>query len=329
MDRGLMLTATVGSTSEQLELVTRADEAGYEMLLFGEAIGTNVFMPLARFAHETEQVRLGPGIANVFTRSPTVLAFSGALLDRMSDGRAILGLGTSTRPLVEGLHGMGFDRPIARMSEYIDIIGMVLRGERLEYDGQFFSPKGVEPGIEPVQSRLPIAVAANGPVNRRLTGEKADAWIPHLIPRSAMADAAETVYEGARDADRGADDIDVHAYVPTCIHEDASEARDLLRTHVATYVGPAEVYRDILVRAGYEAEATAVHDEWQAGNHEEAVERVSDELVDDIGIAGPPADARESLDAWQDTGIDTLVLHFPPTVSTDTIRTSIDALAPA
>lgn len=328
MDRGLMLTSAAGSMSDRLEMAKRADETGYELLLFGEATATNVFMPLARFAHETEHVRLGPGIANVFSRSPAVLAISAARLDRMSDGRALLGLGTSTRPLVEGLHGMAFERPIARTSEYIDIVRMALRGERVEYDGEFFSPSGLRPGIEPVQSQLPIAVAANGPVNRRLTGAKADAWLPHLIPRSAMADAAETVHEGAREADRDPGEIDVHAYVPTCVHEDVGEARDHLRMHLVSYVGPAEAYRDILGRAGYEDEATAIHDEWQAGNREQAVERIPDDLVDDVGIAGPPAEARRRLEAWRDTGIDTLVFHFPPTVPTEVIETSIDSLAP-
>jgi len=326
MDRGLTLTSRLPEP-DRLPVARRAEAAGFDALFYGEAIGTNTFSQLSIFAHETKTIRLGVGVVNPFTRSPTLIAMSAAELDRRSDGRAILGLGAGTRPIIERIHGMPFEQPVARLSEYVDIIQAAWTGEPFSYDGEFYTPENARIEVTPVGEDPEIAVAANGPLNRRMTGEKADIWLPHLIPRSAIDDASETVFEAA-DA-KGGPRPEVFAYVPTCIADAVAEARDTLREHVASYVGRAEVYRDIVARGGYETEAAAIHDAWQSGNQKEAVESVPDALVDDIGVAGTPEIADNALEPWEETCLDTALFHFPPdSIDRSMIGAAIDGLGP-
>ncbi|WP_254525841.1 LLM class flavin-dependent oxidoreductase [Natrinema caseinilyticum] len=322
---GLMLP-TYLDREERLTLAESADDLGVDAVFTGESASSNLFIDLTWIASRTSTVTIGAGIANVFSRSPSLIALSAAELDGISDGRVILGLGSSTPPLIEGLHGVPFERPVSRTAEYIDIIRAGWTGDRLEYDGDFYSPSGGKLLETPIQDDIPIAVAALGPANRRLTGAKGDVWLPHLVPKSVLGELAADVYDAARDRGRAADGIDVDAYVPTAIDEDADAAYDRVRRHVATYAGSAEPYRDAIADAGY-GSIMDVHRAWQDGDRDGAAELVTDELVEDIGLVGTPSDAPAALSRWRDAGADMVVMNFAPGTSVDDIRTALAAVS--
>ena len=326
MSVGLMLP-TYLDREELLSMAEMADERGVDAVFTGESASSNLFIDLTRIAERTSSVQIGVGIANVFSRSPALIALSAAELDVISDGRVVLGLGASTPSLVEGLHGIPFERPVSRTAEYIDIVRAGWTGDRLEYDGDFFSPSGGRLLETPVQDDVPIAVAALGPANRRLTGAKGDVWLPHLIPKTVFGELAEDVYEAARGRDRSADAVDVYAYVPTAIDEDVDAAYDRVRRHVATYAGSAEPYRNAIADAGYDDVAAEVHRTWQDGDRDAAAEAVTDELVDDVGLVGTPDEAPAALSRWREAGADAVVMNFPPGTSADDIRTAIAAVS--
>ena len=129
-------------------------------------------------ACHTERIGLGTGIVTVYSRTPGLIAQSIASLDCISGGRAILGLGSSGRIVIEDWHGVKFDHPVARTREYIDIVRMALSGERVNYEGRFYQLKRFRMGVSPVQERIPIYVASLGQRNLELTGELADGWLP-------------------------------------------------------------------------------------------------------------------------------------------------------
>lgn len=326
MSVGLMLP-TYLDREELLPLAETADDHGVDAVFTGESASSNLFIDLTRIAARTSSVKIGVGIANVFSRSPSLIALSAAELDVISDGRVVLGLGTSTPSLVEGLHGIPFERPVSRTAEYIDIIREGWTGNRLEYDGDFYSPSGGRLLETPTQDAVPIAVAALGPANRRLTGAKGDIWLPHLVPKSVLGELAEDVYDAARDRGRSADAIDVYAYVPTAIDEDVDAAYDRVRRHVATYAGSAEPYRDAIADAGYDDVAAEVHRTWQDGDRDAAAQLVTDDLIDDVGLVGTPDDAPAALSSWREAGADTVVMNFPPGTSADDIRTALAAVS--
>ena len=93
-----------------------AESCGYEAVWMPEAFGSDAFTLLGLLAGKTRRLRLATGIVNVFSRSPALLAQSFATLDEMSDGRAIIGLGTSGPIVIENWHGSRFENPLSRTS---------------------------------------------------------------------------------------------------------------------------------------------------------------------------------------------------------------------
>ncbi len=328
MNVGLALGARENiPRSVRIAMASEADKAGFHAVFMGESVSSNVFIDLTHVALETSRIELGVAVANVFTRSPTLLAMSAASLDQVSNSRTILGLGTSTQPIIERVHGMEFADPIGRTAEYIDIIRKAWTGDRFDHDGKYFSPSGGRIRVTPPRGEIPIGLASLGPANRRLTGDRADVWLPHLIPRTLFTNAAEPIHQAALDADRSPDDIDIYAYVPAAVTEDEKDARELVRQHIASYVGPATPYRNIVAAAGYEAETTAIHDAWQAGNTASAASHVTDEMVADIGIAATPETVASKLQQWDDVEmIDVVMLNFPRPTTIETYLRTIEAV---
>ena len=123
-------------------LARRADRLGYHTLWIGESWGQEVFTLLSMVACTTSAIRVGPGIVNVFSRTPGLIAQSIATLDVVSDGRAVLGLGTSGRIVVEQWHGVKYEKPLQRTREYIEILRKALAGERVNHEGAIFKLGG-------------------------------------------------------------------------------------------------------------------------------------------------------------------------------------------
>src|SRR5262249_39020261 len=115
-----------------------AEELGYSCLTMGGSWGEDCLTSLAQLAAVTLRIRVGSRIFPGFARSPANLAMTALNLDRMSEGRFFLGLGTSGQLVIEDLHGEKFQKPLTGMREYIDIIRKAARGERLDHDGEFF-----------------------------------------------------------------------------------------------------------------------------------------------------------------------------------------------
>lgn len=325
MDRGIVLP-TVIELSDRRELIAEAGDLGVDALFIGESANSNLFVDLTEAALRTDDVRLGIAIANVFSRSPSLIALGAAHLDAVAGGRLTLGLGTSTPELIEGVHGVPFERPVARIAEYVEVIRAGLSGETLAYDGEFYSPSGGRLRQPPAQEEVPIAVAAVGPANRRLAGRTADVWLPHLIPRSRFDEAAADVFDAAHEAGRSPDDIEVAVYVPTAVDDDLETARDRVRRHIAAYAGSATPYRNAIENAGYPDAAATLYETWQAGDRAGARNAVTDEMVHDFGLATTPADAEAAVAEWADAGLDTLLMHFPPGTEPPDVRRAARAV---
>ena len=185
------------STEEIVSMARLADRLGYASVWVGESWGRDAFTLLTMIACHTTNVRLGTGIVPVYSRTPALLAQTAASLDAISNGRAILGLGTSGRLVIEQWHGEKFDRPLLRTREYIEIIRMALAGERVNYDGRYYQVQRFRMATEPVQERLPIYVASLGPKNLELTGQLADGWLPTWVDVLRLPEMREQVVRPA------------------------------------------------------------------------------------------------------------------------------------
>src|SRR5919108_467754 len=209
---GLGLTAADGAA-----LVHEAEAAGYHSVWTAEAYGSDAATPLAWFAAQTERINLGAAILQMPGRSPAMTAMTAVTLDHLSNGRFLLGLGTSGPQVAEGWHGQRFGRQLARTREYVEIVRKALARERLTYKGETYElPLPDGPGkalkltIGSVQDRIPIYIAAIGPKNTQLVGEIADGWLPMFFSPEHVEDSRALLEEGAARSGRPLDgDFDI------------------------------------------------------------------------------------------------------------------------
>lgn len=295
---------------ELIECVRAADACGYDSFWMPEAWERDAFTTLTELAGCTERIHLGTGIINVFSRSPALIAMSAATLDEISGGRFRLGLGTSGARVVEDFHGVKFNKPLTRLKETIQIIRMLLKGERVDFSGECFELRRFKLGFKPLRSDLPIYVAALTPKSLRQLGENADGWLPTHWPRARLEDGIAEIRTGslARDAAR----IEVAPFVNVVVSDDMVRARGQARLPVAYYVGGmGDYYHGSLSRLGFGAEADRARELWQAGRRKDAMAAITDEMVDSVAICGPLEHCRARLDETYSYGATLPLIPIP------------------
>lgn len=301
----------------------RAESLGYDSVWTGELWMRDAFVALTGAAERTEDVRLGTAIANVYGRSPATLAQAAASLDRASDGRAELGLGTSTRKAVEDLHGHSFDNPPRRLHETVELTREFLGGTgRVNYDGECFQVSD----FPALGADVSVHAAALGSATRRATGRTADGWLPHNIPFEDLPEAFETIADAARERDRDPESITVAPYVPAAVDEDPDRAHDVVRNHVAYYVGSGDGYRAAVAQR-FPDGAAAVADAWRSGERERAREEVTDEMVEALSLVGTPEQVHEQFENLPEL-VDEPLIVIPNGAPQDVKNTTVDELAP-
>lgn len=305
-----------------VEFAVSAANAGFESIWAPEAWGYNPFTLLGQIAAKTD-CALGTCIANAFARSPAALATGSLTLHDATDGQFILGIGASTPTVVEGFHGESFERPLRRIREIIEILDVALSGDRVDYDGEIFQLEGFT--LEHASGvNVPVLNAALGTTNMAMTIDHADGLLPHLLPLQAIDDAL------AKAQQRASHDRQPHVApsIPTAVSEDDQQARDVLSGHIAYYVGSADFYSDVIADHGFPEEASAIRDAWRKGDHSEAADRVTPDLVDAVGIAGTPEYARRRVRDLLNGPADTAIISFPRNVPDEMLEATIDALPP-
>ena len=288
-----------------------AEQLGYSCLSMGESWGEDAFTSLAQLAAVTTRIRIGTSIVPVFARSPANLAMTALNLDRMSEGRFFLGLGTSGQLVIQDFHGERFAKPLTRMREYIDIVRKASRGERLDHDGEFFHTKRFQLRFKPHRAHLPIYIAALSPASLRLTGELADGWLPIFLAPSRMTAAVAELEAGAKAAGRSLQDIAISPQVSIYVTDAVAAARDRERPHIAFYIGGMGVfYHQYMHRIGFGEEADRVRQAYQARDRDGAARLVTDEMVDAMTIIGPAAECRKQIQRFFDAGCREVRLVF-------------------
>src|SRR3954469_18028159 len=278
--------------ADQLKMVKEAEAAGFDSVWAAEAYGSDAATVLAWLAAQTERIRVGSAIFQMPARTPAMTAMTAATLDHLSNGRMILGIGSSGPQVAEGWHGQPFPRQLRRTREYVEILRKALARERLEYDGEIYPlPLPDGPGkalklmIGTVQDQIPIYIAAIGPKNTTLTGEVADGWIPTFFSPEHVGEFGKLLEEGAQKAGKTPDDVAIAPTVNVCIDDDIDKARDVMRPYLALYVGgmgsrEQNFYNALVQRYGFEDAAKEVQDLYLDGKKDEAAAALPAELID-------------------------------------------------
>jgi coenzyme F420-dependent oxidoreductase len=306
------ITVGGGDREDLFEYATLAESEGVEAVWVGESWGPASVPVMTQLLERTDTIDVCSGIFNIYSRTPGLVAMTANTLAEVGDGRFRVGIGASGPAVIENFHGVEFERPLRRTREYIEVIRGFLRGDRVDYDGNFFDLSGFQLDVD-TYHECPIYVAAMGETNRQLAGEFADGWMPFILPSSGLEDALEAVRRGASRGDRDPDDIDVAPWVPTCISENDPEAA---RRHAASVVGfyvgaMGDYYANAVTDFGFGEEADAIQAGWEDDGPSGATAAVTDEMVDEFCAAGTPAQAAESFERYAAAGATSPVAYLP------------------
>jgi F420-dependent oxidoreductase-like protein len=329
-----------GSFHQVADFVVEAEKLGLDICWVAEAWGSDGPSALGYYAARTDRMLLGSGIMQVGTRSPVAVAQTAITLSNLSGGRFLLGLGASGPQVIEGLHGVPFARPLARMRETVQIVRQVIEGGKISYSGSEFSIP--LPGGDAVPMRLsmraehdiPIYLATLSPAMLRLTGEIADGWLGTSFVPEGAADAYFTHLDAglARNGRTRADlDVCQGAEVAFAPDEDALRAMVAGRKKELAFslggMGSASTnfYNKAYSRQGWAEVAAEVRERWQAGDRDGAADLVTDEMVLGTTLIGTEPMVRERLRVWRNAGVDTVRLY----PAGDTLDARLTTLAKA
>ena len=288
-----------------IERVKIADAAGVHSVWIPEGWGRDVFTLLALSAYETDRIRLGTGIVNVYSRTPAALAQHFATLDELSEGRMLIGLGTSGAQVIEHFHGVPFEPPRTRLREYIEIMQTLLKGEKLHYEGMLFDlRRGFTLRFQPVRDRIPIHLATLNAKALKLTAELADGWLPIWLPMKKLKAEIASVRAMSVAAGRPADAVSVRAPGDVAVTSDVAKVRAAHAATAAFYIGRMGVYYAAqLSRLGHAETVEKVKAAWKDGSRA-AAQAVTDELVDETLCAGSAEECLDRLEAQTECGVD-------------------------
>ncbi|SEO67198.1 LLM class F420-dependent oxidoreductase [Trujillonella endophytica] len=315
-----------GGFRETADEIRDLEAAGLDVATVAEVYTFDSVSQLGYLAAVTERVELLAGILPIYSRTPALLAMTAAGLDFVSDGRFTLGLGASGPQVVEGWHGVPYDAPLQRTREIVEICRQVWRRERLEHAGPKYTvPLPPEQGTglgkplklinTPVRQRVPIMLAALGPKNVELAAEIAEAWEPiWFMPERAADVWGEALSAGKAKRDPSLGELQVVVGVPVAIGEDVDALHDLVRPHLALYVGGMgakgkNFYNDLARRYGFADAAETVQELYLSGRKDEAAAALPDELVRAVSLIGPEGYVAERIAAFAEAGVTTLALQ--------------------
>jgi F420-dependent oxidoreductase-like protein len=296
------------SVQVPVDLVRRAEDAGYHSVWTAEAYGTDALSPLAYLAALTTRIKLGTAVAQVAARPPTTLAMHAMTIDAMAGGgRVIVGVGLSGPQIVEGWYGQPWGKPATRLRDYVTILRQTLARETpVAHDGAEISLPYTGPGAigqgKPLKSILhssgdvEIWIAAGGNRNVTSAAELADGWLPMGLPHagtSAYAAELDAGFSARSPALSPPEDFDVFTGCTVLITDDVAGALDSMRPLTAMYVGGMgsathNYHRDSMARRGFPDEADTIVRLWRSGEKAAATAAVPDDYLEQTALIGSP-----------------------------------------
>ena len=328
------IEGSAGNWADLIAYVCEAEKLGLDICWVAEAWGSDAPSPLGYLAARTESILLGSGVIQLGTRSPVLIAQTAMTLAHLSGGRFLLGLGASGPQVMEGLHGIPFAHPLARMRETVQIVRSVFTGEKISFQGsQYTIPRAGGEGrpmrvsLAPVT--VPLYLATLSPKMLELTGEVADGWLgTSFVPEGADA-YFEHLDAGLDRAGRSRADLDVcqgaevsivgEAELPGVV---ASRKKELAFSLGGMGSGSTNFYNNAYSRQGWADVAERVRERWQAGDRDGAAALVTDEMVLATTLIGTEDMVRARLRVWRDAGVNTVRLY----PAGDTLTTRLDNL---
>jgi len=324
--RGVALTPMEVRRDVIVRAARLADDLGYEVFSVAEGWGLDATVVLAEIAARTTRITLVAGILSAWGRSPATIAMSAATLHDLSGGRFVLGLGASTRQLVEGWHDVEFTNPAGRLKDVTTTVRALLAGER--------APLRVATGARPLRlgippADVPIWIAATGERTLPVVADLADGWYPLYLRRDRCRELAEDI--GRLRAKSGDDRRPLTVAVGpfTVVDRDVDAARAVAAACTAQYLARmGDIYPRLIASQGLGSEVAVVQD----ANPVQArgagvVPPAAQVLLDEFTAYGDAASVREQLQRWAGAA-DITMVGLPPGLPWEQIEATLRAAAP-
>ena len=275
-----------------------------DVIWIPETWGMEDFSMLSLISQKNNTAKIGSSIINIYSRSPSQIAMGAVTVDTISNGRLILGLGSSSKPIVEQFHGEKFVKPVQRMKEYVEIIRLILSGRKINYSGDIFSLENFSLLVKPPRDNIPIYLAAINQKMVNLAWEIGDGVIFYLRPKTEIKSTLEIMQKERK--------IDSTLQIITCVHNDSEKAMERAKKTLAFYISVGGIYREFLADNGYKKDTKNIHDEYQKTGLKNNFTLVSDKMVKDLCICGTVNECQQQLKQFQETGIDLPIIQFNP-----------------
>jgi probable F420-dependent oxidoreductase len=279
-----------------VDVAARAEAAGYDRLWVAEAGNNDAFGLLTAVALGTSTVGLATGVVPIYTRTPSLMAQSAGTLQDVSGGRFTLGVGVSSKTIVERWNGVPYDKPLGRIKEYVEVVRKLLAGERVDHDGTFYDVHGYFLMMNNPQPPSPIIIGALNEQMLRAGGEVADGVCLNWIGAHAVADALAQVKAGPRETTNA-------CFVRVCVTDDVESVRRWGRREVMSYV-TVPAYRKAFGVQGWADVTAKAMELWDGGDRKGAAASLPDEFLDTLVLAGSADDVRQRFEAFRAGGVD-------------------------
>ncbi|MDH3779282.1 MAG: LLM class flavin-dependent oxidoreductase [Nitrosopumilus sp.] len=292
------------SIDEVLQCSEIISKTNTDTIWVPETWGMENFSMLGAVSTKTTNQKIGSSIINIFSRSPSTIAMGAITVDSLSNGRLVLGLGTSSLPIVESFHGSSFEKPLQRMKEYVEIIRLVTSGKKVNYDGDIFKLSNFTLLIKPLRNEIPIYLAAINQKMVDLAWNIGNGVIFYLRPLNEMKQTISKMQSKKK--------IDVTCQLITCVSENSEEAIERAKKTVAFYISVGDIYRKFLAKNGFENETSDIFEEFKRSGFKSNHELVSDSMLNSLAISGTPDECKRQLTSFVNAGIDQPILQFNP-----------------
>jgi len=314
----MRLSYSLGSLltiNQILECSKKLNKFKPDTLWIPETWGMENFSMLSLACMENKFSKIGSSIINIYSRSPSLIAMGAATVDTISNKRLVLGLGTSTKPLIEDFHGDKFEKPVKRMKEYVEIIRLILTGKTINYSGEIYSLKDFSLLIKPPRNIIPIYLAAVNQKMVELAWEIADGVIFYLRPKNEIKSTLAKMENKKK--------IDTTLQIITCIHNDPEKAIIRAKKTIAFYVSVGKIYREFLALYGFKNETKNIFEEYKKTGLENNHELVPESMINELCISGTPDECKKQLKQFRETGINLPIIQFNPI---DNVQDSFDLI---
>ena len=275
-----------------------------DVIWIPETWGMENFSLLSLVSKQNTSSKIGSSIINIYSRSPSLIAMGAATIDTISAQRLILGLGTSSQPIIEDFHGNKFHKPLKRMEEYVEIIRLILSGKTINYSGEIFSLKKFSLLIKPPRKIIPIYLAAVNQKMVELTWKIGDGVIFYLRPKTEIKTTLKKMQKQKK--------IDTTLQIITCVDNDPEKAMIRTKKTLAFYISVGEIYREFLASNGFKNDIQNIFEEYEKTGLKNNYELVPESMVNELCICGTPNECKKQLRSFYEIGIDLPIIQFNP-----------------